>query len=79
MPLRLRTVKDTTGQNQPKRRRKPAREDPEMRIVGVDVKPAPDADERLRRLFTILVDLARDDLPLPVTDPQPDDGGEEER
>ena len=50
-----------------------------MRIVGIDVKPAPDADERLRRLLTILVDLARDDLPLPVTDQSADGGGEEER
>ena len=71
-------MKDTTGKNQPKRRLRPAREDPEMRIVGIDVKPAPDADERLRRLLTILVDLARDDLPLPGTDPSPDGGGEEE-
>ena len=72
-------MKDTTGKNQPKRRLRPARKDPEMRIVGIDVKPAPDVQERLRRLFTILVELAEDDLPRPETDPQPDDGGEEER
>ncbi len=71
-------MKDTTGKNQPNRRRRPAREDPELRVVGIDVKPAPDAQERLRRLFTILVDLAQDDQPLPETDPQPD-GREEER
>ena len=49
-----------------------------MRVVGIDVKPAPDAQERLRRLFTILVELAQDAPPLPETDPQPD-GREEER
>ena len=50
-----------------------------MRVVGIDVKPAPDAQERLRRLFTILVELAQDDPPRPETDPQPDDDDEEER
>ncbi len=71
-------MKDTTGKNQPKRCRKSARDEPELRVVGVDVKPAPDAQERLRRLFTILVELAQDDPPRPETDPQPD-GREEER
>ena len=71
-------MKDTTGKNQPKRCRKPARDEPELRVVGIEVKPAPDAQERLRRLFTILVELAQDDQPLPETDPQPD-GREEER
>ena len=28
--------------------------DTELRFVGVEVKPAPDAQDRLRRLFTIL-------------------------
>ena len=78
-PLRLRTMKDTTGKNRPNRRRRPAGEDPEMRVVGIDVKPAPDAQERLRRLFTILVELAQDDLPPPGADPSPDDDDEEER
>ena len=72
-------MKDTTGKNQPKRRRRPARDEPELRIVGIDVNPAPDAQERLRRLFTILVELAQDDPPRPGTDPQPDDEVEEER
>ena len=70
-------MKDTTGKNQPKRRLRPAREDPEMRIVGIDVKPAPDAEERLRRLFTILLKLAEDDLQLTGTDSSPDDGIQE--
>ena len=72
-------MKDTTGDNQPNRRRRPAREDPELRVVGIDVKPAPDAQERLRRLFTILVELAQDAPPRPETDPQPDDDAEKER
>ena len=50
-----------------------------MRVVGIDVKPAPDAQERLRRLFTILVELAQDDSPRPETDTPSDGGGEEER
>lgn len=29
--------------------------------MGVDVNPAPDAQDRLRRLFTILARLAEDD------------------
>ena len=31
---------------------------PEMRVVGIDVKPAPDAQDRLRRIFTILLEHA---------------------
>ena len=31
-----------------------ARNEPELRVVGVDFKPAPDAQDRLRRLFTLL-------------------------
>ena len=72
-------MKDATGKNQPKRRRRTARDEPELRVVGIDVKPAPDAQARLRRLFTILVELAQDDPPRPETDPQPDDAAEEER
>ena len=70
-------MEDVTGKNQPKRRRRTARDEPELRVVGIDVKPAPDAQERLRRLFTILVELAQDDPPRPETDPQPDDADEE--
>ena len=51
-------MEDTTGKNQPKRRRKPAKEEPELRFVGIDVKPAPDAQDRLRRIFTILLEHA---------------------
>ena len=58
------------------RRKRPHRD--EIRVVGIDMKPAPDAQARLRRLFSILVELAEDDLPAPSTDPSPDaDDGEE--
>ena len=48
-------MEDTTEKN---RRRKPARDEPELRFVGIDVKPAPDAQDRLRRIFTILLEHA---------------------
>ena len=48
-------------------------------MVGIDVRPAPDAQARLRRLFTILAELAADDPPPPGAEPSPRDGGEEER
>ena len=60
-----------------KRQKRPGRDAPEIRVVGIDVKPAPDAQARLRRLFTILVKLAEDDLPTPGTDPSPDNDSEE--
>ena len=31
-----------------------ARSESELRVVGIDFKPAPDAQDRLRRLFTLL-------------------------
>ena len=71
-------MEDATGKNQPKRRRRTARDESELRVVGINFKPAPDAQARLRRLFTILVELAQGDPPRPETDPQPD-GREEER
>ena len=39
---------------------------PEMRVVGIDFNPAPDAEGRLRRVFTILLKQAvvgRQDAP----------------
>ena len=44
-------MSDAKRQN---RRSKPAGGDTELRFVGVEYKPAPDAQDRLRRLFTIL-------------------------
>ena len=54
-------MRDTTGQEQPKKRGRPPSDGPELRVVGVNVNPAPDAQDRLRRLFTILARLAEDD------------------
>ena len=45
-----------------------------MRVVGIEFKPGPDAQERLRRLFLILLKLADDEMP--GADPLPD-GSEE--
>ena len=49
-----------------------------MRVVGIDFNPGPDAEERLRKLFTFLVRLVDDDLPFSGTEPPPGEGGEEE-
>ena len=71
-------MKDTTGQEQPKRRGRPPNDSPELRVVGIDFKPAPDAEERLRRLFTILARVVEGDPPTPGMDPSPEEGGKEE-
>ena len=68
-------MKDTEGQ---KKRGRPPREHPELRVAGVEFKPAPDAEERLRRLFTILARVVEDDPPVPETILPPDEGGDEE-
>ena len=60
-----------------KRRGRPAKDAPEVRIAGIDFNPGPDAQDRRRRLFAILVKLAGEELPLPGADPLPDGGGEE--
>ena len=70
-------MKETTGQEQPKRRGRRASDAPEMRVVGIDFKPAPDAEDRLRRLFTILARLVEGGPPTPGTNVSPDDEGEE--
>ena len=50
-----------------RRQRKPiesGRAGTELRVVRIDCDPGPDAEDRLRRLFTLLVKLAaRDKLP----------------
>ena len=43
-----------------------------MKVVGIDFNPGPDAEERLRRLFIILLKLADDELPLAGNDESPD-------
>ena len=55
-----------SGQKRPK---SSGRTGPEPRVVRVDCKPGPDAQDRLRRLFTLLVKYAaRDRLPVPERD-----------
>ena len=73
--MQLRDMEDAKRKN---RRRRPGGDAPEMRVVGIDFKPAPDGEEQLRRLFTILVKLVEDDPSLSGTDPSPDDGNDEE-
>ena len=60
-----------------KRQGRPGRDAPEVRVVGIAFNPGPDAQDRRRRLFAILVKLAGEELPLPGADPLPDGGGEE--
>ncbi len=33
----------------------------ELRVVAINCNPAPDAEDRLRRLFTLLLELTADD------------------
>ena len=35
-----------------------------MKVVSIDFNPGPDAEDRLRRLFTMLLKLAKDDPPV---------------
>ena len=64
-------MKDTKRRDQPKAS---CRDYSDMRVVGIDFNPGPDAEERLRRLFTLLVKYAtRDKLPVPEQD-SPFDG-----
>ena len=62
-------MEDANGQN---RKRRPARDAPELRVVSITCNPAPDAQDRLRRLFTILARLAEHDEPS-TANPSPDD------
>ena len=57
---------------------KPGKDAPDMRITGIDFNLGPDADDRLLRLFTILIKLADDDLPFPGADSSRGDCGEME-
>ena len=62
-----------------RRRGRPGADPPDFKTVGFDFNPGHDAEERLRRLFIILLKLADDELPQPGTGSPPDDGsGEEE-
>ena len=60
-----------------RRQRKPTksgRAGPEPRVVRIDCNPGPDAQDRLRRLFTLLVrHAAKDRLPVPGNDSTSED------
>ena len=60
-----------------KRRGRPGKDAPDVKIAGITFNPGPDAPDRRRQLLAILVKLAGEELPLPGADPLPDGGGEE--
>ena len=69
-------MEDTSSQNKPKIS---GGDSSDMRVAGIDFNPGPDAQDRLRRLFTLLVKYAARDRQLPPrTDSSPDGGGEAE-
>ena len=51
-------MEDAKRQN---RKRKPAGDDLDLRVVAINCNPAPDAQDRLRRLFTILLKHAAEE------------------
>ena len=53
-------MKDKNSQKKPKR---PGRDAPEFRVVEFNYNPGPDAEDRLRRLFSLLVKHAARDRP----------------
>ena len=71
--------------NNPKSKPRPknsGKDSPELRVVGIHFNPAPDAQDRLHRIFTILLEhaagereAAPEDAPADAT---PDDDAEEE-
>ena len=67
-------MEETKNQHKPKGTRK----DPgELRVVSIDFNPGPDAQDRLRRLFTLLVKYAARDKTLQSEcGPSADDGSD---
>ncbi len=53
-------MKDTNSQKKPKNS---ARDASDIRVVRVASNPGPDAEDRLRRLLTLMVKLATQDRP----------------
>ena len=49
----------------------------ELRVVAINCNPAPDSQDRLRRLFTILLEHAAEERSLSDAPPIEDDAGEE--
>ena len=68
-------MEETKNQHKPKG----ARKDPGgLRVVSIDFNPGPDAQDRLRRLFTLLVKYAVRDRQLPPRADSSSDGSEVE-
>ena len=67
---------DARNTNKPS---KTSRGGPELGVVRIRYKPAPDAQDRLRRLFTLLVRYATEENFLtPEKDSRSEHGGESE-
>ena len=58
-------MEDTNRQKSPGRPRGSGKGGTELRVGEIKYKPGPDADDRLRRLFTKLLNLAKDEAPVP--------------
>ena len=59
-------MEETKSQDKPKGS---SRGGPELGVMSIDFNPGPDAQDRLRRLFTLLVEYAtRDKFPPSRTD-----------
>ena len=68
---------DTRNRDNPKNS---SRAGPELGVVRIHCNPAPDAQDRLRRLFTLLVKYATGDgTSSPEQDAPTEDGGAEEK
>ena len=68
-------MENTKSQDKPKGS---SRGGSELGVVSIDFNPGPDAQDRLRRLFSLLVKYAVRDRQLPPrADSSPDGGGEE--
>ena len=68
---------DASKRNKP---RKSSRDGPELGVVRIRSKPAPDAQDRLRRLFTLLVRYATaEGATAPETPSLKNDEGEAEK
>ena len=71
-------MNDSKSKTRPKNSGK---DSPELRVVGIHCNPAPDAEDRLRRIFTILLEHAareRQAAPEDAVDATPEDDAWEE-
>ena len=63
-------MKDTNSQKKPKR---PDRDAPDIGVAEVRYNPGPDAEDRLRRLFSLLVKYATKDRQAAPEEDSPSD------